>query len=275
MVFFGISLGILILAQCAYSMAFSLRFETIHHWDWFEAVIAFCCLLPFGSLIAFFMYLASGDAEDEANCKCIKKFIAKIGLSTDRPDLFHIDPSDGELIKWIKRKMDKHLGFVIEAAIEALPQSLLQIIAIVYYQEANYISIISIFLSMFSVTSKSLVLSQGMDKVTFIWTWLCIVTDFFGIFFTLSWVFYSNDNIDGDFLGYFNIFGEIWFWKFSVSVLFPVAVPTVFFFGFGYCFTFVYVIYYEDQRTTSMILACLWLIFGTFTSIMRVVSFLC
>ena len=154
---------------------------------------------------------------------------------------------------------------MIEAAIEAFPQSLLQIIAIVYYQEANYVSIISISLSMFSFMSKSLVLSQGINKSTFIWTWLCIVTDFFGIFFTLTWVFYSNDNIHGDFLGYFNIIGEIWFWKFSISVLFPVAVPTVIFFGFVYWFIAIYLVCMfikENDLPSAIFLTLCWLIFG-------------
>ena len=64
---------------------------------------------------------------------------------------------------------------MIEAAIEAFPQSLLQIIAIVYFQEANYVSIISILISMFSVMSKSLILSQGVERYTFVWTWLWYV----------------------------------------------------------------------------------------------------
>ena len=83
---------------------------------------------------------------------------------------------------------------------------------------------------MCSVMSKSLVLSQGINKSTFIWTWLCIVTDFLGIFFTCTWVFYSNDDIHGDFLGYFNIFGEIWFWKFAISTLVPCALATIVYF---------------------------------------------
>ena len=112
-----------------------------------------------------------------------------------------------------------YTGFIIEAGIEALPQSLLQIIAIVYYNEANYVSIASIFLSMFSVMTKSLVFSQGIDIKTYLWTWLCIVTDFFGIFFILSWVFYSNDTLlQPEFIGYFTIIGEIWFYKIMISV---------------------------------------------------------
>ena len=111
MVFFGISLAILILAQCAYSIAFTLRFETLDRWDWLYAAVAFCCLLPCGSFLAFFIYLASGeDSRDAADRTCMKKLLRKLNLSGDKPSLFRIDKADGELIKWIKIKMDKHLG---------------------------------------------------------------------------------------------------------------------------------------------------------------------
>ena len=40
------------------------------------------------------------------------------------------------------------------------------------------------------------------------------------MFFTLSWVFYHNDNlINGDFLGYFTFIGEVWLYKVLISVV--------------------------------------------------------
>ena len=172
------------------------------------------------------------------------------------------------MIKFIKEKLDKNLGFILEAAIEAFPQSLLQIVAIVYYQEANYVSIISILLSMFSVMSKSLVISQGIDKSTFIWTWLCLVTDFFGIFFTCTWVFYSNDNIPGEYFGYFNIFGQIWFWKFGISTLLPVGVTVTLGFLTVVPFFACAFMFDPDFQNDSLVKRCGWLflllIFGVY-----------
>ena len=199
-----------------------IRYDTIEEFNAAFAFCCFCCMLPVASLLAFMIYL-------ESSVKRIRHFMENY-LGLESGEVFYVSNSDSNMIKFIKKKLDKHLGFILEAAIEAFPQSLLQIIAIVYYQETNYISIISILLSMLSVMSKSLVLSQGIDKSTFIWTWLCVVTDFFGIFFTLTWVFYSHDSIHGDFLGYFNIFGEIFFWKFAISILLPVALAVTVFF---------------------------------------------
>eukprot|EP01083_Nonionella_stella_P233726 823201_1 len=260
MTFFAISLVILILAQCSYAMACAVRFDTFANWRSHTAFVAFCCMLPFGTLVAFFMYFAS----EESGFDCFREFITS-DLSLDGSSLFDVRQRDSNLVKWIKKKLDKHLGFILEAAIEAFPQSLLQIIAIVYYQEANYVSIISILLSMFSVITKSLILSQGVEKYTFIWTWLCVVTDFFGIFFTLTWVFYSHDSIHGDFMGYFNIFGQIWIYKFVISSLFPVAIGLFVFFGFVYLFVYCGILFDTRDPASTLIKCgrgCLWFVFA-------------
>ena len=260
MVFFAISLAILILAQCSYSIAFALRFNTMDNWKAWKSSLAFFCCLPFGTIVAFILYFAG----EESECGCFNDFITD-NLHLDADNWFTPSNEDSNMVKFIKRKLDRHLGFLLEAAIEAFPQSLLQIVAIVYYQEANVISIISILLSMFSVMSKSFILSQGAEKYTFIWTWLCVVTDFFGIFFTFSWVFYSNDAIHGEYYGYFNVFGLIWIWKFAISILFPISLFLIIFFGFVYWF-FGFLIMYDPESDDGCCKKCfmslLWFIFS-------------
>eukprot|EP01083_Nonionella_stella_P175608 612025_1 len=226
MTFFIISLIILCLAQCSYAWAFSIRFDTVDEIGFCLACCLFCGILPFGSFVAFCIYMADEDCLDIEG------------------DLFTPGThEDSSLSKWIKRKLNKHFGFILEALIEAFPQSLIQITAIVYYKETNIVAILSILISMASVMSKSLILSQGVEKFTFIWTWLCAVTDFFGIFFTLTWVFYSHDSLSTHLFGYFNIFGMIWLVKTTISVLFPVALGLALFFLFGYWFGFGLIIY--------------------------------
>eukprot|EP01084_Bolivina_argentea_P204295 348860_1 len=150
MTFFTISLIILILAQCSYPIAFHLNFETWHNWHWIKTSLIFCCLLPFGTFVACFTYF--GNQEDSIFHNLFKYFELSTGAWISASE------SDSNLTKWIKKKYNKHMIFILEACIEAFPQSLIQIIAIVYYQEANYVSIISILLSMFSVMTKSLML---------------------------------------------------------------------------------------------------------------------
>jgi hypothetical protein len=46
---------------------------------------------------------------------------------------------------------------------------MLQMVAIVYYQEVNAVSICSIVLLMLSVSTKTMIFSRSIDTVTFIW----------------------------------------------------------------------------------------------------------
>ena len=119
---------------------------------------------------------------------------------------------------------------------------------------------------MFSVTTKSLLLSQGFEIYTLIWTWLCVVTDFFGIFFMLSWSFYSNESIPGNFLGYFNIFGAIWLWKVAISVLLPIAFTLVAAIIIGFPLTFLTIIF--DDSINTMVWLCVLICFGPIIAIM-------
>lgn len=55
MTFFGISLSILILAQCSYSIAFMARFNTLDEWGACGSCFAFCCCLPFGTFGVYYV----------------------------------------------------------------------------------------------------------------------------------------------------------------------------------------------------------------------------
>ena len=151
----------------------------------------------------------------------------KVGMKKDNS--IPLEDHLSERARFTVRKLNKHGGFILEAFLEALPQSILQLIAMVYYEETSYIAVGSIILSMTSIMSKSLVISQGLDWKSYIWTWLCVCTDFFSIFFVVSWTFLSNDYINGDFLGHFSIIGEVWCWKVMGIVPFFALVWIIYF----------------------------------------------
>ena len=92
------------------------------------------------------MYFGS----EESEIGCLYQWL-DYGIYLDAESLFTPQKYDSKMMKFITTKSDRHLEFILEAGVETFPQSLLQIIAIVYYQEANYISIVPISLSMFSV----------------------------------------------------------------------------------------------------------------------------
>ena len=88
------------------------------------------------------------------------------------------------------------------------------------------------------------------------------VTDFFGIFFTLSWVFYQNEYIHGDFLKEFNILGQVWVYKVFIAILPPIGVVMTGFFGFGFWIIWLWLILGSDGFYNCCGTSYLWLSFG-------------
>ena len=86
-------------------------------------------------------------------------------------------------------------------------------VAIVIYKEANLIAIISIIISMLSVASKSFVFSiaSALTLKQLFFNWLSAVTDFFGIFCILSWVFYQTN--DDQLNAAFNTIQTVWLYR--------------------------------------------------------------
>ena len=110
----------------------------------------------------------------------------------------HNDNNDSKA-EWIEHKLENHVGFVVEAMIESFPMSILQMIAI-DVQEPNIVNILSIFLSMTSVGTKSIFFSYSMDNYVFAFHWICVLVDCFGIFTSIVWCFdYFQFNFDGTF----------------------------------------------------------------------------
>eukprot|EP01084_Bolivina_argentea_P087745 158475_1 len=127
--------------------------------------ILLCLLLPFGHLVAFLMYFAQSN-----HSKFSKWLATNIGIKkrTNIPLEDHLS----EMTKFTISKINKHGGFILEAFLEALPQSIIQLIAMVYFKQTNYISVGSILLSMTSIMTKSLVISQGIEWKSYFYTWL-------------------------------------------------------------------------------------------------------
>ena len=110
--------------------------------------------------------------------------------------------------------------------------------AIVIYKEANTMAIISIFISLLSVASKSLVFAMGISNSfkQLFFNWLCAVTDFFGIFFVVCWVFYEPH--DESLQEAFSTIQSVWLWKLYIFEL-PLVLIPAFLLYFSYCWAAV------------------------------------
>eukprot|EP01084_Bolivina_argentea_P109398 195553_1 len=186
----------------------------------FAVVIAI--LIPVGHLVSFLMYFAENEES-----KFSKWLSDTIGIK--KRTMIEMDDQLSDMAKFTIKKLNKHGGFMLEAFVEAAPQSILQLIAMVYFKETNLIAVGSIILSFTSIMTKSLVVSQGIEWKSFFFWWICICTDFFSIFFIVSWIFLSNDYIYGDFIGHFSLIGKVWFMKVVIAIVAPIL-----FFAIGY-----------------------------------------
>ena len=123
-------------------------------------------------------------------------------------------------------------------------------IAIVVNDQANIVAIISILLSMTSVTTKALLFSRSINKKVFLFNWLCVSADFFGIFFVISWIFYNHNGTSNDtdsIFDNFNHFGKIWMYQF-MYVLLPVII--------GICsslFAMIYAAMFDEEKCCARI----------------------
>jgi len=188
-----------------------------------KQTIIILTILPFGQLVPLFMWI------EAHRFGWLLKVMEHIGLMVrNQPEAYG---EGDDLLVWIENTFRKHGGFVIEAFLEALPQSILQMVAILYYQEATTLSICSIILSMTSVASKGIIMSYSMNWHSFVFNSVCFAADIFGIFASLSWVFYKNNQYDGSTsLVNEDVFAQIWFYQLVLlfGALFIVAGLIIF-----------------------------------------------
>jgi hypothetical protein len=59
-------------------------------------------------------------------------------------------------------------GFLVESVVEAVPQSILQMVAMVVSGQVSAISVFSVVTSMVSVASHGLMVSYSIDRPTFV-----------------------------------------------------------------------------------------------------------
>jgi len=220
MKFFWISMFILFLAQIAYAAMVAFSLDPLPHRDNAKMdykqqanyrnqknVILFIVALPFGQLVP--LYLMAVNAFPGKFDRIHKKLGYKSILGglerelfsaggkrssndDDEDDLIHGDP----LSLYIRHKLMSHMGFLIEALIEAIPQSILQMVFLIMYSDhVSTINLVSIFMSMIVVASKGTILSYSIYRSAAIFNFLCFSLDIFGIFCVVSWLFCTSPDI--------------------------------------------------------------------------------
>ena len=225
MTFFWISFVILLLAQMAHITVFYFNHgkEITDTRDFLHSVISILFTVPFAPMLSFIFYLVAEDGS------FLRRVIDKLPMYNFDWHKLEIDTDSSKFDQYLETKVYKHAGFITEAFIEAFPQSILQLTAIVYFDEPDTLSIVSILISMTSVCGKLFLwfVDSGSWKHIF-HIWITFVLDFFGIFFIVSFAFYTPSN--PEYTLYFNRIQSILFYDFIICIFPNVIIGT-----FGIC----------------------------------------
>jgi hypothetical protein len=189
--------------ECCYSFLFTL------HWGKDFSSLAKCLVfflvLPVGQFVPFLAWIESFEF------KSVNKAFEMLNLHTknntrDEEDLRAFEEAGGDLLyEYIQRKFYSHAGFLIEALAEAIPQSILQTIAVLYFGEPSILFIVSIFVSICVISSKGYLISYSMHRPTFVFNFICIFADVLCMFATICWLFNYDDGGEDDTRALFDI----------------------------------------------------------------------
>eukprot|EP01083_Nonionella_stella_P123290 371455_1 len=216
--FFNVSLSIIIATHLTYCLALILTSD--QHSTRCNICI-FVASLPFAPVLPFLFYFTS----DSNTCmhSFIVSILGKFNVVLSTADHTNNNEETMDAFRtWSENKWHKHLGFLIEAVIEAFPQSILQLIYMVHYDEVTPILIFSIVVSITSVAIKSFIFSvtRSINWKTAVFNWMCFMSDFLSILCTFSFLFYIPSSIDP---APFEIIRKIWFYK-GICTTLPFAL---------------------------------------------------
>ena len=102
MTFFIIAVIIMILAQLAYCVAFTLKFCKSSH-KWCHLFLIFICVIPIAPFISFIFFFVSFP--DNWLSKCFES----IGLNDGTEK---VNENQAPILVWIEKKVYKHMGYV-------------------------------------------------------------------------------------------------------------------------------------------------------------------
>mmetsp|Transcript_63763 Transcript_63763/g.176206 ORF Transcript_63763/g.176206 Transcript_63763/m.176206 type:complete len:692 (-) Transcript_63763:230-2305(-) len=112
-----------------------------------------------------------------------------------------------QLREYLKAQMMKHAPFVGEAITESVPQSLIQLVALIVIGQmtasedtggsVDWLSVLSIILSIISIISKSYIVSISMVRSIFTFKMLAITYDTIALFYIFSSLFLGDASTPG------------------------------------------------------------------------------
>eukprot|EP01083_Nonionella_stella_P172690 593433_1 len=220
MIFFWFCLSFVLLTHICYVVLALVTFGlTLNH---MQQIIWFCLLIPISPVLPYMIYCASWpDSWITIN------IIDKFGLERLDWNGNNLYPSyrSTPWKRFVSEKLVTNIAFIMQSVCESLPLSIIQIIAIICFQQyRNPILLSSISFSLLSIVWKSILMASGTSISSSVYKWLCFVTDFYAtLFVMISWAFLSTNN-QGDFVGLLNMPGISWLgYIYMYKVIFLVS----------------------------------------------------
>lgn len=227
LVFFWLCIAIFAIAQICYSVLFTALYGTkyrdTHAKKVRAACLCFLCILPFGQVVPLIVWIGA------FKFKWFDKICECLGLEVRDDVKNEAAHSEDPLKNYIMMKVVTHGGFMIESIVESVPQSILQMVAIVIYKQTNIINVVSLAISIISVSSRGLMLSYSIHRPTFVFNFTCFIADVFRVFCVVSWLFFTPPSFSpissNSYHIFFlaeqpidDVFTYIWWWKECVIV---------------------------------------------------------
>ena len=211
--FFYASVIIFVVAQLTYSFLFTASWG--RKLSPLGMTVTFVAVLPFGQFVPFFTWI------EAFRFNHLDATIKYIGLQPTGPDANN--EADGEeeggdmLWSYIQRKYQSHAGFLAESLAEAIPQCILQTIAVITTEETSPVFIVSIVISICVIASKGYLVSYSIHRPTFLFNFICIIADCFNLFATCAWLFENGASAVGSI-----VLNKAWLVMFALGCVFLV-----------------------------------------------------
>jgi len=124
-----------------------------------------------------------------------------------------------------------HLLFYVESLVEAIPQSICQLLAVTFLDSASPLQVFSLSLSMLSIISKGYVLSRSFSIPQMVWKFMLGAHDLFSLFYIFSTVISSRAPKQVHLVGslYVDYFTAAWGVKVGVDVFMGLVAALIIF----------------------------------------------
>jgi hypothetical protein len=185
---FVTSLIIFLLAHVSYAMMFVCMYANKK--DLLCQVAVFVAVLPLAQVVPLFTWL------EAFKCRPVNRLLDLLGLEARKP----LELETDQLLTTkglLEEQLYSHIGFIIEAFVEAIPQAILTTVFIVISSDHSTVAIISVATSIITIASKTYMLGFALDGLTVLASTFLMVSDCFGLFATVTLLaVHLNDSHD-------------------------------------------------------------------------------